>query len=289
MPEEEILTERDKVNARYQAEHGKEVQDPPPEKSEEEKSKPDDYRESEKPPGEGLTGEKTLEVVKEEIEKKKEPDLKGALHEEREKRKAASARNKELERQLQTVLQDVKRLMDEKEKPPTEAIEDYEKEILDLKKTLRELGSKVDSHESTEAEKFNRQKKLDIDMKIKQADEDLEKEGFPLFSEMVDKVTKEIVKLRDAEETPEGQMVIVKEYDNPEGWKKLYKEKIFPYLYGKLSKRQKADTDAKKIEAKKEAQLTGSPGQKPKTDDEEKPWSYDDYLTLRTKNSAVRR
>ena len=231
--------------------------------------------------------EEKKEEVKEVKETKENRETKvpyDALHAEREKRKAAQARIRELENERNILLQETRKAQEEREKPP-EVVEDYEKEILDLRREMKGLRQEITSQkQSLEFDKQTKQK-VEIESRIAKADRELESEGYPLFTTLQDQVTKEITKM--IEDDRENWQDIVSEWDTPDGWKKIYKEKVFPFLDGKFKIRYQSASQEEKKDLKKQAALTGGSAQKVTPEEKEEEYSYHDYLKRR-KESLLR-
>ena len=112
-----------------------------------------------------------------------------------------------------------------------------------------------------------------------QTDKELEEEGFPGFLESTDAVGVEIKRL--VRDDP-----LNKDLYGPAGWKKVFKETVFPQLSAKFDKLYKADLFDKKKKLKSTQKITGKTGaksvQSQKSDDD---WSYDDYVKYRQDHS----
>ncbi len=234
---------------------------------------------------------------KEEVKPKEEDKIKyvpyDALHEEREKRKAATQKVKDLEQQVKTLLSDYKTVIESnrpKEEEPV--IDDYTKELVDLKKKVvfleKELdGTKKETSEDRKrrSEEGKKKQEAEVSVKIKTVADELEKEGFPLFEEMAYRVSEEIVKEINEADADDAEKLF-KDLDRPVGWKKIYKEKIYPAISTKLGLKIKEQSIKDKEEAKKKAKLTDGGGSPPQEADEDKEWTYADYLQFRKETSA---
>lgn len=196
----------------------------------------------------------------------------GALHEEREKRKALGLELEEVKGQLHTVLQDIRQLSDQKKTEETAAEEELGSvEVLEKRIMALEGGQRKTARDMQTEKQAKQDQALNSD--IKKVDAELEEEGFPAFEFMTAKVTDELNRL--IKEDPQNKKTL----DNPEGWKKVYKEVVFPTIYSKFAKKDKADLFEKKKDLKLEANL-GGPGKKPEEAKEEE-WTYNDYLRMR--------
>ncbi len=221
--------------------------------------------------------EEAVEEELSETEKAKGEDEKtvplGALHEEREKRKALGVELEEVKSQLHVVLQDLRGLTEGKKGEETAA----ESEELNLVEILEKRIATLEAgHRKTDSDiRADKQAKKDqeLDNDIAKVDQELEGEGFPGFLFMRESVTKKLNEL--IREDPQSRRV----FDNPEGWKKVYKETVFPLLNAKFAKKDKSELFEKKKDLKLNANL-GGPGKKPEKVKEED-WTYQDYLQMR--------
>jgi len=197
----------------------------------------------------------------------------GALHEEREKRKSLSKKVTELETQLNTVLQDYKTLVTEKE---TDDTADLDPELAALKREIKELrefkNSMTEERQKSTAEK-QQQEVMDS---VNKTDAELEKEGFPGFIFATEAVAQEIRNL--VKEDPENSWMF-----SPEGWKKVFKEKVFPEMRSKFVKVHKDELFDKKKDLKAGQKIAGKTGKVPATPkkDDGSNWNYDDYIKHR--------
>ena len=249
--------ETEKKEEEVKTESSTEKKDEPTEKAEVEKVKVEDFK----------------TTPKEETKDTKVPY--DALHAEREKRKAAQVRIRELESQINLVLQETKKKAEEK----PETVDDYEKEIITLRKEVKSLREDLSSQKKNLETEASQKKITEIESKISTVDRELKEEGFPLFKDLQDQVTKEIVKMIDGD--PDSGQGIIREYDNPNGWKKIYKEKIFPRLDSTFKERYQSSTKKEKEELKKQANLTGGSAPRVSLETKEDEYSYDDYLKRR--------
>lgn len=202
-----------------------------------------------------------------------------ALHKEREKRKEAQAKVKELESQLSTVLKDLKELTEKQKSVEGESISDYETEIRNLKKEIVGLRSELSSYRKETDTRETQRQMATVKQNLERTAQELKDAGFPLFIEMQHLVVDEI--LKKVNEDPDNRDDIIREFDNPDGWKRIYKETVFPRINSFFVPKNKEAEKNDKIEAKKEARLSGGPGAKVEPDKKEDSWSYEDYLKER--------
>lgn len=200
-----------------------------------------------------------------------------ALHEERERRKQLAKELREMkerqalyERQMQAYYQTQSQpQVDESE------LSDYDKALLALNRQNQQLAQQQEAiARAIEADRQTRELQA-ISQNIQHTSIELEKEGFPHFYEMQDMVVSELKRLYA--DDPEN---IYEFPDNPMGWKKAYKEVVYPKLQrigGGMARSE--SFDAKKA-LKSKAQLAGSTGKGsvPQTTTNKKEPSYDDML-----------
>ena len=210
-------------------------------------------------------------------------NYKGQATEEREKRKAKSQRYEESQSQLREVLQDYKKLKeayDELSSKQSEAFEYVGEEepqnavMTELKKLRDEIGS-LKSERANERQKSAEERHY---QNLMDTDKELAKEGYPGFYIGRAAVTDHLIKM--VKEDPDNSYL-----DSPEGWKKIYKETVFPGISNHFDALTKKKTKENKVEAKKKANVVTMPGQSPespKKDDDE--WTYEDYLNQRRSN-----
>lgn len=244
---------------------------------------------AEAPPIKDATTEKEYKVEDKGEEKKKDEHKTvplDALHEEREKRKSAQSRAKELEAekerlssQLREVLE-TNRTLTQKPADDNAYQTDEAKEIAILKSQIAALtqDSQQRNVQAQNSEAMTRQHK--VNEMVTKTSLELDAEGFPGLDFMLPKVTEELSRM--VREDPDNII-----YDNPDGWKKIYKETVFPKLRGMVAGKNKEDAFAAKNDAKAKANLAGSSGKVvPSAEVKEDTWTYDDYIAHRKKTSA---
>ncbi len=220
------------------------------------------------------------EVAKEEVEEEENTVPLAALHEEREKRKALSRDLEDLKTKFRDLFDDYKKLSEEPAviPPSYDGEEEQDPRFVALEKEVAQL--KADRNKLASENKVTSQAKAakKFDDQVSNADSDLEKNGYPGFKfsiATVDKILGEMVK-----DDPENRI-----YNNPEGWKKIYMEKVFPDIQAKFTTLDKTQIDEHKKALKKKAGLVGNPGKKgapPKKDDEKSETElYEEYLSMR--------
>jgi hypothetical protein len=257
----EVGTEREQVYEAFEKAEVPPTEDPkePEIKAEAEKKEPE-----------------KAELVKEEITEEKKVPL-GALHEEREKRKALSSEVKELKGNLAQLIEDNKKLMElMSTKESDEPITDYEKELVNLKKQNKVLSEKLSMIERGQVQEKQKTEADKLTELVKKTDSELATEGFEGFDDFVPQV----IKAMNEEEIP-------MEERTPATWKRVYREMVFPKYIGKYKVTTKESRKAEKEDLKKDAGLVKSPGRtetKPKEEDD-----YISYMKMREKYSFMGR
>lgn len=196
----------------------------------------------------------------------------GALHEEREKRKALAKEVAELKASFQQAVEDNKKLMDlVSSKSDDEPITDYEKEMLSLRKQLKVALTEIDSMKRGVEKEKQVSAEQRLESLAKQADSELEKAGYEGFYDFIPQV----IKAMNDEEIP-------MEDRSPETWKRVYRDIVYPKYIGKH--KVKPDKKAEKEELKKEASLVKTPG-KPEERKKEEDDTPESYAKWRQKQS----
>jgi len=284
----ELDPERDEIYQAYEAQQ-EGLADPTPETAEEvdelEESATEEEVISEASPEEEATDEKKYVKSEEEVKTEDEKTVPhGAFHEEREKRKAAQRKISTLEGKVHELENKATQVSDKSEEDPDEYLGEDTVKIKALEKQLQELLDKEGARERKE-EDTRKQGEVDqLKTLVDTTDVQLTKDGFPGFKFMTAQITEELNKL--IKDDPENAYL-----DNPEGWAKIYRDKVFPEVKGMFVSKDKAAVLNKKKAAKAAAALIGTSGKdtsgasdKKKKSDE---WSYDDYISLRKEGSAV--
>lgn len=246
-------------------------EDTEPSPEEEDTEPPSEMVETEPTPGE-VEPDSPKEFVKEnEIER----NLKAALSEERHRRKDATARQKELEDQNNILLEDIKKMLS-KDEP--EGIDDYDGALKQLRHENESLKKKVEELGSNFQKDSQARVAADLESKIVAVDKKLEKEGFAGFADFgVRLVVGELEEI--AKDDPEEATYL----RNPEGWEKVYKERVFPKIMTAFSNKDKLSIMDKKRNRKEGVNLVTSPGKKPETKAPVENWTIQDYMKMRDK------
>lgn len=227
---------------------------------------------SAQPPVEAEKKEEIKEEVKE-VKQPEAPDWKAATYEERQKRKV----EKELREKAEKRAADLEAKIKQYEAPKAEEepiITDYDRAIIDLRKENKEMKNELRAIKETEAERSEREHREALERvekqtrdSLAQVHKDLVSEGYPGFKFAVGEIQNELRRL-----VAEDEANIT--LDNPAGWKKIYKEKIFPDLQAEWQETEQRRSQDAKTELKKQANLSSSTGKmppKPKTDNDKTP------------------
>lgn len=231
------------------------------------------------PPDEAATV--THEVTDEKHEDKKEEKKTvpyDALHEEREKRKLAQSKTRELEEKLK----ELEAKVNSASKPPEDEeiyLTDEEKKLREMEKSLAELKAEKEARERENRQSQERSAKERLEKDVADTDKSLMSEGFPGFQFLAPRVGEELAKL--IKEDPDNVYL-----DTPEGWKKIYKEIVFPTVKGIFTQSDKNAMMEEKKAAKTGAGLVGSPGKsdKPVEKKTDEGQTYEEYLEMRRRS-----
>jgi len=186
----------------------------------------------------------------------------GALHEERQKRKELQAKNIELEQQVKDILKENK---PDKPAGEEEVIDDYDAELIKLKKQNEETQAKLDAILAKGTQSDAQKAQTIFLEKVKKTNSELVEEGFDGFDKCTPLIRQHIhdliMKEPDSKEYIEGRKLL--DVDTPEGWKKIYKEEIYPTIQKIIDQKDKEELIDERIARKKKAALSGSGGGKP--------------------------
>lgn len=207
-----------------------------------------------------------------------------ALHEEREKRKQANLKLRELQERMKEF---EKRLADATPKASSDVQSETEdSETKTDKLRLKELEERVQKDAMQKEQEQATEKRKKLDESILQTDKALKDDGFPGFRiaiNEVDKVLKQMFAEGEIEES---------DYLDPIQWKEVYKTKIYPEVASEFAPAQQEKTLKARMDKKKEAaKVPSAGGSKPEakveaTEDEPDTDDVKDYLKFRKKNSA---
>jgi hypothetical protein len=208
------------------------------------------------------------DYVPEEVAEQPKEEVKtvplGALHEEREKRKDLQKELEELKKQQST------NYLDDYSLDSTE--DDYVKKLERRLENLEAKDKRIEERRQVEDEQ----------RLVEKVSKELAEEGYPWFKELgADKVRAEFNAMLNTD--PEYVMA----HQNPDGWKKWYKERTYPMIKQAIEEQQKRESTSSKINAKKNAQLVTKIGQKaqPKSEEEKRPKTekelFEEYMSER--------
>ena len=210
-----------------------------------------------------------------------------ALHESRERFKKLNLEYREYKntqtKEFQSLKDQLNKLQDTLKSPASstendlvdeesETVKQLRREILVMKQTQQE-GTKNNDQEAALKAQQEQQKK------IQTVSDDLAKEGYKGFDFALLKTGAKLQELVNVGELTE------KESTEPEMWKKVYKEHIYPEVKSLFVEQDKSETMEKKKERKAKAQLVSDPGKAPdKPEEEEKtPQTFDGFVKSQVK------
>ena len=287
--EEDEKTEREKMYENYpeNSESEKEDEETDTSASEEDGNKEEGTTEPSAEKGETDSSTDLEETPESKIKPEERTVPHGAFHAEREKRK-------EVERELRELKSQKEHESDYEEEIP---IEDYDSEINTLKRKVTDLERRDSDRETERNEDIRIKNREKVDKIISATDKSLEEEGYPGFMDYEKIVTAEITELAQKEPDPElrrkylsGELQYPK--DTPEGWKEVYKEKVYPKYHKLHLAQDKNSLMDKKKSLKKKASLVNSPGTqhvKPEEDEnnESDKEAFDSYMQGRRNDGKV--
>ena len=219
-----------------------------------------------------------------------------ALKEEREKRKELAAEMKELKRQQELLMEDNRKLMEvlsagskHEETPDYSDPDDIVKEVISLRKKVEDQAKTINEFKGSYDAGETRKVAESYEAMAKKAADELSAEGYPGFLDITEAVAKDLK--AEFEETEDKAVF------TPDGWKRVYKEKTYPRIFGTVVQtaveKAKADKIREKEELKEKAKLSGTPGSPskeeappdaPKSDEDR----YKQYMAMRKASSVFR-
>ena len=227
--------------------------------------------------------EEDTEDAPEDAEGEDEPDDKkpeeeektvpyGALHAEREKRKEIQKIVGKLEGQVAELIADNKAFMEQGKKAEADET-DLEslleegnfddvlkltlKQNTELKKRMAKLENNDGKRTQADEQTAHEAKQKAVETRISKITTSLDEDGYPGFDMFVDKMNAELVQMID--DDPDNEAL-----DNDDGYKKIYRERIFPKVKKMFVGQEKADTFEKKRDRKKKANIGGGGKADPK-------------------------
>lgn len=206
-----------------------------------------------------------------------------ALHESREKLKAKEKELSDIKEQNTILLKDLRELMTKPKGESEEApvITDYDKKLVELENELKVLREKDKQRDQLTVEEQRKQAQQQFKQTVDSTEKVLETEGFHGFKQFLPLVTAELFKMAETDKELAASM------DNPEGWKKIFKEIVHPQISG-FSQKKNLDDKTKEKEALKEGAslLMPAGNPPPATPQKEEDWSFDKYMEERRKHSV---
>ena len=223
------------------------------------------------------------ETTPEAVEKKEKKTVPiEALHEARNELKSLKKDNQELKEQVKILLEDIRSVKTKPADAPAEEefLTEDQKEIRALKKEVESIRAKDKEQEKTREAENIKTAQEKIGRQIREASEALEKEGYQGFTDMLPLVTVELQKI-----AADDRDAAVK-LDNPEGWKKIFKETVFPRVSALSQKKVREEKKAGKEALKEGASLLMPSGSQPAPkEDKEDDYSFDSYMRDRAARS----
>jgi hypothetical protein len=272
----EEVSEREQILINFQKLQESQASTAPVEaevKPEEKPAQEEKVSEEEKPPVEDKQEEK-----KSEEKEKFVPHA--ALHEERIKRQAADMARKAAEERARSLEEQMRKITPQNTVKDEEiTISDYDRELIESKKRIQALEEIEKKRIEREEREFKEKIQEQFHENVRKADSELENEGYPGFSDMLGRITRELELMVKEDESN-------KYLDTPEGWKKIFKERVFPDHVKKFEQVIKKKSFDDKIALKTNASLATSSGKKISNNDDKKGELSDDeyksaYLKMR--------
>ena len=220
-----------------------------------------------------------------------------ALQEERERRKELAAEMRELKRQQDLLLEDNRKLMEvlsagskREETPDYSDPDDIVKEVISLRKKVEDQAKTINEFKGSYDAGEQKRVAESYETLAKKAADELSAEGYPGFLDITEAVAKDLK--AEFDETEDKTVF------TPDGWKRVYKEKTYPRIFGKVVQtaveKAKADKIKEKEELKEKAKLHGSPGTPSETEksQDDAPLTqeerYKQYMAMRKASSVFR-
>ena len=146
-----------------------------------------------------------------------------------------------------------------------------------LERKLADLEQLARKYEASSQRATAQEKQKQLEKQLKAVDSDLLNEGYPGFELAALKVYQKVEAMSIEEP--------FKNWNTPDGWKKIYKEYVYPEIAPLFIKKSEEKDREDKKQKKKNAQLAGdskrlSDGMK---DDSEEEYTYTDYIKDRRK------
>jgi len=247
------------------------------------------YRKAELPPEEEEkeeVAESSPEVEEKEEEagsEEYEPETKdkeektvplAALHEAREIQKQLRDENKQLKDQMNVLMADnlkiLEKLAGNAPEAEDEEISDYDRAILDQRKEIKVLKEEINNLKAGVQTDVHERARKSLEDRLSKVNTELEAEGFKGFAQFKPMVVAKLHELND------------RSLDNEEGWKKVFKEHVFPLVRDLAVTKKREETNQGKTDLKKKAGLASGPGRGANAPEpEKKGYTSADYLKMR--------
>lgn len=164
----------------------------------------------------------------------------------------------------------------EQKKP--EAREEDPEPIYDLEAKIREQDEQIKNLRQVESERTSREQKQQVNSAkqqlqktIDKVDKELEDEGYGGFRLLVGNVTEELSQMMQQKLEEDEDIdadLFVRQHDNPDTWKDIFKNKVFPVARDIIVKTNKTNVLEEKRKAKEQANLITTSGKSEKPAEE---------------------
>lgn len=201
-----------------------------------------------------------------------------ALHEERLRSKEIRQELEKMKSTHDSLLEEIRGLKDDRE-AGIGTVDDNEAKTLKLERELLELKSAFSKRTMDEQNRIIKQNQQSLNERIRLTNEELEADGIKGFNVFKAQVVEELQKL--VEEDPANEHL-----DNPEGWKKIYKETVLPRVSSMFAEKAREEKVKEKEALAEEAKLVSSPGSAPAKEPEEEMSKEEQYIKMRRERAA---
>ena len=201
-----------------------------------------------------------------------------ALHEARERFRKINLEYREYkqtqDKEITELKSQLKQLQDKLNSPTEDSYSNDDEEKQALRLELAALRKKYNLDDESKMREAQIKAQQEQQKKITQVSEDLLKEGYPGFDIALLKTGTKLQELVQSGEITESESA------EPDMWKKIYKEHIYPEVKSIFVERTREDMKEHKKALKKKANLVSDPGKGPeKTEEpEEDVPSYNDFV-----------
>jgi hypothetical protein len=257
-----------------------EVITPPEEGVTEDLDSEEEPQDAETSPEEEVAEDLDSEEEPQDEEKKKKMVPYDALHESRAETREAKDRIKLLENQMSEVIGSYQELVKTKQQVAPEVvdespIEDVDEAIRQLQRENKELKANITQSTAQHTRDVQANQQVQFQKEVDTVDKELATEGYVGFSKFQRQVVDAIMAIKDPDERAS--------YQNSEGWKRIWKERVYPDLSRTFVKQVRKKKFAEKDAAAEKASLLEKSGKvkevKPKGNNN----TFKDYLDARAK------